>query len=110
MIPKIQKLYTSPLSPQAEDQSRETLDLLLEGTEFRLEHICSYSDCSPDDFWYDQEQDEWVALIAGRSTLAFEEGRLEMQSGDAILIPAHLKHRVVSTSSDATWLALHFSK
>jgi len=103
MIPSIQKLF--PVSP--EKDSPEVFSELLSGGSFRLEHIQSYGDASPDGFWYDQEQTEWVALIAGQATLAFEEGLLKLVAGDALLIPAHVKHRVQHTSTDAVWIALH---
>jgi len=32
-----------------------------------------------------------------------------LKSGDFLTIPARARHRVESVSSDAIWLALHFS-
>ena len=78
------------------------------GARFRLEHIASNRAASPPGFWYDQDAAEWVALVRGRATLEFDDGRLELVSGDSLLIPAHVKHRVATTSADAVWLALHY--
>jgi len=104
MIPGIQKLF--PVSPVSGD---EIFNEVLSGKAFKLEHIQSFGEASPEGFWYDQEEDEWVALIAGESTLEFETGELRLQSCDAVLIPAHMKHRVKYTTIDAVWIALHFT-
>lgn len=85
----------------------EQTELLASGARFRLEHILSASHASPPDFWYDQPQAEWAIVLAGSAELEFEEGKVTMGAGEALLIPAGLKHRV-ARSSDAVWLALHF--
>ncbi|MGE3802780.1 MAG: cupin domain-containing protein [Candidatus Kapaibacterium sp.] len=106
MIPTLHNLFnTSPTS------DNEEFFTLLEGNRFRLEHIISQGEASPPDFWYDQEEPEWVALLAGEAELQFDGGEaLSMKSGDYLLIPAGMKHRVESTSVDAIWLALHFAE
>lgn len=103
MIPVVKSLYAAP-----RPESDETIDEILAGASFRLEHIVSHGKSSPDGSWYEQDRDEWVALIRGRSVLEFEEGRLELQAGDSLLIPAQLRHRVAGASEDAVWVALHF--
>lgn len=96
-----------PDNPGAKEKFRP----LLEGGAFRLEHIVSHGECSPPGFWYDQEQEEWVALLRGEAMLAYDDGsRQSLSPGDAVLIPAHRRHRVESVSIDAVWLALHFSR
>ncbi|MGL4319019.1 MAG: cupin domain-containing protein, partial [Pseudomonas sp.] len=57
---------------------------------------------------YDQPKPEWVALLKGCASLQFADGSLELAAGDALLIPAHCRHRVAACSADAIWLALHF--
>lgn len=101
-LPVVQHLADLPGPLDAEH-----LTTLAHGAAFRLEHILSGAHASPPDSWYDQAQPEWVVLLAGRATLAFETGTLELGAGDALLIPAHARHRV-ATSADAVWLALHF--
>lgn len=86
----------------------EVLTPVLQESGFRLEHITSNGAASPPGFWYDQETPEWVALVQGHATLEFADGRLALKPGDSLLIPAHARHRVVDTSADAVWLALHF--
>jgi len=91
--------------------AKEEFRPLLEGNAFRLEHIVSHGECSPPGFWYDQELEEWVTLLRGEATLAYDDGsRQSLSPGDAVLIPAHRRHRVEHVSADAVWLALHFSR
>ena len=90
----------------------ELVETLLDAKGFRLERIVSQGHASPDDFWYDQQQHEWVVLLRGAAILMFEnqERRIEMKPGDFINIPAHQKHRVQWTSPAETtvWLAVHY--
>lgn len=104
MIPKIQKLF-----PQSKEKGAEVISPIVSGGPFTLEHITSYGDASPAGFWYDQGKTEWVALVAGSATLEFEEGKLELAAGDAIVIAPHQRHRVTRTSVDAAWIALHYA-
>ena len=103
MLPEVRKLY--PKNPSSGEE--EFLDIVSGGS-FKLEHIKSFGDASADGFWYDQDNNEWVALINGEAVLEFEEGTLELVSGDSLIIEAHQKHRVLRTSLDAVWIALHF--
>ncbi len=81
---------------------------LLETSGLRLEKIVSHGQSSPAGFWYDQAGDEWVTLLQGTAQLELEnQGIRELVAGDYCLIPAHCRHRVVATSADAVWLALH---
>jgi len=104
MPPPVRNLF-EPISGVA----GELASPLLNGAGFRLEHIASNSAASAPGFWYDQPDPEWVALVQGHATLEFDEGRLTLKPGDSLLIPAHARHRVADTSSDAVWLALHLT-
>lgn len=101
-LPQVVRLGDIP----AELAAEQTATLAV-GTQFHLEHIVSGPHASPPEFWYDQAQAEWAILLAGDAELEFEDGVVKMKAGDGLLIPAHLRHRVAS-SSDAVWLALHF--
>jgi cupin 2 domain-containing protein len=83
--------------------------LLNEGS-VRIERIVSYGQASPDGFWYDQDQDEWVIVLQGAARLEFEDRTVEMNRGDFLNITAREKHRVVWTSPDepTIWLAVYF--
>ncbi len=98
-----------PLFPADTRSTGETIDVLASGSAFRLERIVSRGAASPDGFWYDQPNPEWVALVRGTATLEFRGGRTALQAGDCLLIPPHLEHRVAATSPDAVWLAAHFA-
>lgn len=86
----------------------EIITPILSGHGFRAEHIASFGKASPPGFWYDQDQPEWVALLQGTASIDFADGTVHLKAGDHLTIPARMKHRVSSTSADATWLALHF--
>ncbi len=88
----------------------EHFETLLRTQAVTLERIISRGQASPPGFWYDQDRDEWVALLLGEAVLIFEEGaeHVRLQAGDFLLIPAHKRHRVEKTSPDAVWLALHY--
>ncbi len=79
---------------------------------FRLQRIVSRRHVTPEGQWYDQETDEWVAVIKGEAVVRFEAGdaAVTLRPGDHILIPAHQRHRVEWTSDreDTVWLALYF--
>jgi len=86
----------------------EAFDTLFRGAAVRIERIASHGHASPDDFWYDQPDDEWVMVVHGEALLAFDDGRRHaMRAGDWIAIPAHCRHRVASTGPDTVWLAVH---
>ncbi|HNX27383.1 MAG TPA: cupin domain-containing protein [Phycisphaerae bacterium] len=92
---------------------QEFLQILAEGKNVRIERIVSASHSSPKNFWYDQQQSEWVAVLAGQAEIEFANGNISaMSAGDAILIPAHQRHRVKSTAADrpTIWLAVFFEE
>ena len=92
-----------------EPPTAEVSELLLQRPGIRMERILSTGQASPPGFWYDQAEDEWVAVLQGEGALQWEDGKVtELRSGDWLLIPAHQKHRVERTSVEppCIWLAL----
>jgi len=89
----------------------ELFTALLEAADVRIERIVSHGHASPEGFWYDQDQREWVVVLKGAARLRFEDGTVEMQPGDFVNIPAHKKHRVEWTTPDepTIWLAVHYN-
>lgn len=78
----------------------------------RIERIVSTGHASPEGFWYDQPEHEWVAVLTGRGEIEFADGSIvSLSPGDALEIPAHCRHRVRGTApAEATvWLAVFFS-
>ena len=93
----------------AELPAGEVCELLLQRPGIRVERILSTGQASPPGFWYDQAEDEWVAVLQGEGVLQWEDGQLtELRAGDWLFIPAHQKHRVERTSVEppCIWLAL----
>ncbi|RBP41195.1 cupin 2 domain-containing protein [Roseimicrobium gellanilyticum] len=85
----------------------ELFHTLLESPYVKLEHIISHGQASPPDFWYDQDEDEWVLLLRGEATLEFADGGMvRLTAGDHLTVPKRVRHRVHRTSEDAIWLAL----
>jgi len=88
----------------------EATTVLLELPGLRLERIHSCSAASPEGFWYDQPEHEWVTLLQGSARLQFEDEPLprNLSRGDAVLIEPHRRHRVVATdpAPGTVWLAL----
>lgn len=88
--------------------AQEQFDTLCETRGARIERIVSHGHASPPDFWYDQAHDEWVMVLQGEATLGFEGGAgVLLNAGDSLCIPAHCRHRVISTSQNTVWLAVH---
>ena len=95
----------SALPPPA---GAEVFQTLFADPACRVERIVSHGHASAPGDWYDQDGDEWVLLLAGAAVLRFEAGNeVALRAGDWITIPAHRRHRVESTSTDAVWLAVH---
>ena len=98
------------LPPRAQE---EVVDVLVNSPGCRIERIVSNGQCSPEEFWYDQRENEWVLVLSGRGVLEFADGsELDLSVGDSVNIPAGRKHRVKATSpSEPTvWLAIFYSE
>jgi cupin 2 domain-containing protein len=92
--------------------SVELFERLASGDGILIERIISTGQTTPDGQWYDQNTDEWVILLQGEAELSFADGvHQRLEAGDYLLIPAHQKHRVESTSTEPAciWLAVHGS-
>ncbi len=90
----------------------EQVDELLKRSVIRVERIVSRGHASPDGFWYDQDESEWVVVLRGSACLRFEGERelRELKPGDHVDIPAHCRHRVERTDPDCDtiWLAIFY--
>lgn len=88
----------------------EQVEELLQSKSARIERITSKGQISPEDFWYEQEEDEFVLLLKGQAKLLFEKGEYErlLSAGDYIIIPAHCRHKIswTSTETETVWLAV----
>jgi cupin 2 domain-containing protein len=91
----------------------ELFTTLHQAGSLRIERIVSQGHASPPEFWYDQDEHEWVIVLQG-SAIVQSEGDsepVELQPGSYLNVPAHTRHRVVSTSptEKTVWLAIHYS-
>jgi cupin 2 domain-containing protein len=91
--------------------SDEFFEDLLKQKGFRLERIISKGHVTESDYWYDQDEDEFVLLLKGFAKLLFEDNSIiELKEGDYILIPKHVKHKVIYTDKNnkTFWLTCYF--
>ena len=90
----------------------ELIEVVLRAPGVRIERIVSQGHCSPDGFWYDQDENEFVLLVAGAARLVFEgEAKpVEMKPGSFVQIKAHQRHRVELTDPNqkTVWLAVFY--
>lgn len=88
----------------------ERIETLVQATHLHIERVVSHGHSSPERFWYDQDQSEWVLLVRGAARLEFEDELVAMNPGDWINIPAHRKHRVAWTTPDepSIWIAVFY--
>ncbi len=75
--------------------SEELVTVLAENQHIRIERIVSTGQSNPKDFWYDQDEHEWMVVLKGEAMLVFDDGEsVRMRPGDHVLISAHKKYRV----------------
>lgn len=88
----------------------EVIEALLAMPGLRIERIVSLGQASPPGFWYDQDETEWVLLLAGAARLRFADEKEDrvLGPGDAVLIAPHRRHRVEWTDPavPTVWLAV----
>ena len=106
-------LISNLLTDLPAELDEECVDVVAESQHVRIERIVSTSHASPEGFWYDNAQAEWVAVLSGEAELLFDGDtqRVHLKPGDHINIPAHRKHRVEWTShrEPTVWLAVYYS-
>jgi len=73
--------------------------------------IVSRGEASPDGFWYDQDEAEFVLVLSGAARLRFADGGvLSLGPGDWVDIAPHRRHRVDWTdpAQPTVWLAVFY--
>jgi cupin 2 domain-containing protein len=93
-----------------EQLPQELFEQLFENAHVKIERIVSRGHRSPSDFWYDQDWDEWVLVLKGNAGLRLaDRPDVMLGPGEALLIPAGVKHQVAWTDeqSETVWLAIH---
>ena len=105
------KLSKNLLKNIPKDLPTELFETLVKTDNIRIERIVSKGHSSPEEGWYDQDQNEWVLVLKGAARLAFEDGsEVSMATGDYLEIAAHRKHRVVWTEPavETVWLGVFY--
>ncbi|HSR87676.1 MAG TPA: cupin domain-containing protein, partial [Pontiella sp.] len=96
------------------DLPEELATVLAESKGAKIARIVSAGHASPKGFWYDQKENEWVLLVSGSAVMSIEREsgveQVELKPGDYLLLPAHQRHRVESTSQTekTIWLAVYY--
>jgi cupin 2 domain-containing protein len=107
-MPSAKNLFAEVPDPWPE----ELFQTLLSAPGVRVERIVSRGHASPEGFWYDQDDHEWVVLLSGAARLRFEgEEAMDLVPGSFVNIPAHKRHGVEWTDPEQTtvWLAIHYA-
>ncbi len=86
----------------------EIFEEIFKNNSVKIERIISNGQKSPEGFWYDQDEYEFVMVLEGYAKLEFEEGEIELNRNDYIIIKPHEKHRVSYTKKPTVWLCLFF--
>lgn len=106
-------MLSNLFSGVSESSVDERFDYLLARPGVRIERIVSNGQSSAPDFWYDQDEGEWVMVLSGSASVRLEhevEARV-LGPGDFLDIPAHCRHRVEWTDAGqpTVWLAVFYA-
>ena len=90
----------------------EIVELVAAGGAVRIERIVSHGEASPEGFWYDQDEAEFVLVLSGAARLGFADGEtVALGPGDWVDIAPHRRHRVEWTDPDqpTVWRAVFYN-
>jgi cupin 2 domain-containing protein len=91
----------------------EIVETLATGNATRIDRIVSHGQASPDGFWYDQDEAEFIVLLAGAARLRFadEPTPRSLTAGDTVEIAPHRRHRVEWTDPETptVWLVIFYN-
>lgn len=92
------------------DKNEEIFFQIFKNESIRVERIVSNGQKSPENFWYEQEENEYILLLSGNAILEFEDFEIDLKKGDCLNIKARQKHRVKFTSLDepTIWFAVFY--
>ncbi|MGE0052196.1 MAG: cupin domain-containing protein [Arcobacter sp.] len=92
------------------DKSEEKFFEIFKNEKIKIEKIVSNGQNSPENFWYEQEQSEYILLLEGFAILEFGDFEVELKKGDCLNIKAMQKHRVKFTSQTepTIWFAVFY--
>ncbi|MFL0731415.1 MAG: Nif11 domain/cupin domain-containing protein [Prochlorococcus sp.] len=109
-LPSETNLLARALPPEGQEQHH----LLHTGSDWRLELILSCSASSPEGFWYDQTDHEWIVILRGSASLKLKDpdAYVDLSVGDQLHFLPHRLHRVERTDPHpgTIWLALFWTQ
>ena len=90
--------------------TEEIMTELVSSANMRVERIVSFGQASPDGFWYEQTENEWILLLEGSAQLRFDDSLVDLAPGDYLNIPSGMRHRVEKTDENrrTVWLAVFY--
>jgi cupin 2 domain-containing protein len=91
----------------------EVIERLAGSGAVRVERIVSRGEASPDGFWYDQDEAEFVLVLSGAAQLRFADGEvMALGPGDWVDIAPHHRHRVDWTDPEqpTVWLVVFYQR
>ena len=107
---RFSNLLAEPLAASGHEIEEE----LCSGKGWRLMRISSNGSRSPDGFWYQQKEHEWLTLLKGSALLSLEDPEecVELSVGDQLMLSAGRRHRVERTDAHpgTVWLALYWNE
>jgi cupin 2 domain-containing protein len=91
-------------NPGAAPVHGEVMETVAVVSGVRIEQILSGELASPGD--YVQDHDEWAVVLAGGAVLRVEHETVTLSTGEWVLLPSGVPHRLVSTIPDTSWLVV----
>ena len=103
---KKMNIFDIPNVPMTE----ELTEILTQSKNVRIERVVSTGQVSPNGFWYDQGENEFVLLVQGEAVIGYENDQIKLMAGDTLFIPAHQKHNVQYTSTEPAciWVCVFY--
>ena len=87
--------------------NEEIFETITQNDNIKIERIVSYGQTTQKDFWYEQEDDEFVVILEGSAQILYDDGEIfDLKKGDSLYINALQKHQVVYTKNPTIWLAV----
>ncbi|ELR65543.1 Mannose-6-phosphate isomerase [Photobacterium marinum] len=89
----------------------EVFEDIIKTPDVRIERIISKGHTTPNNEWYDQDENEWVLVVKGEAKLLFDdEKEVHLKEGDHVNILAHQRHQVSWTdpNQETIWLAVFY--
>jgi cupin 2 domain-containing protein len=89
---------------------QEIEKVLFENNQIKIKEIQSLGVASAPNFFYKQQDDEYVLIKKGIATLEIEGKLVDLKEGDHLLIKKNISHRVNFTSQDCIWYCIFIKK